>query len=113
MGLGVEGIQTTVTAVRVVPWIAAPPWRIPRLIRESGLRAVPVRVDDTAYGGAYGKPLDRGRQAAAEIGLALDDTYMAKAAAVALARRGPTLLWVTFNARAVAPDLATCDRPAP
>jgi len=113
IGLGVEGIRTTVTAVRVVPWIAAPPWRIPRLIRESGLRAVPVRVDDTAYGGAYGKPLDRGRQAAAEIGLALDDTYMAKAAAVALARRGPTLLWVTFNARALPPDLATCDRPAP
>jgi len=113
IGLGVEGIQTAVTAVRVVPWIATPPWRIPRLIRASGLRAVPVRVDDTAYGGAYGKPLDRGRQAAAEIGLPLDDTYMAKAAAVALAGRGPTLLWVTFNARAVAPDLATCDRPAP
>ena len=112
MGLGVAGIRTTVTAVRVVPWFAAPPWRIPRLIRAAGLPAVPVRVDHTAYGGAYGKPLDRGRQAVAEIGLALDDTYMAKAAAVAMALRGPTLLWVTFNARAVTPDLATCDRPA-
>jgi len=111
MGLGVAGIRTTVTAVRVVPWLAAPPWRIPRLIRAAGLPAVPVRVDHTAYGGAYGKPLDRGRQAVAEIGLPLDDTYMAKAAAVALALRGPTLLWVTFNARAVPPDLATCDRP--
>jgi D-cysteine desulfhydrase len=113
MGLGVEGIRTSVTAVRVVPWVAAPPWRIARLIRSAGLRAVPVRVDHSAYGGAYGKPLDRGRQAAREIGLPLDDTYMAKAAAVALAMRGPTLLWVTFNARAVTPDLATCDRPAP
>lgn len=112
MGLGVEGIRTTVTAVRVVPWVAAPPWRIHRLICSSGLRAVPVRVDHSAYGGAYGKPLDRGREAAAEIGLPLDDTYMAKAAAVALAMRGPTLLWVTFNARAMAPNLATCDRPA-
>jgi 1-aminocyclopropane-1-carboxylate deaminase/D-cysteine desulfhydrase-like pyridoxal-dependent ACC family enzyme len=112
MGLGVAGIRTTVTAVRVVPWIAAPPWRIPGLIRAAGLPAVPVRIDHTAYGGAYGKPLDRGRQAVAEIGLPLDDTYMAKAAAVALTLRGPTLLWVTFNARAVTPDLATCDRPA-
>jgi 1-aminocyclopropane-1-carboxylate deaminase/D-cysteine desulfhydrase-like pyridoxal-dependent ACC family enzyme len=112
MGLGVAGIRTTVTAVRVVPWIAAPPWRIPGLIRAAGLPAVPIRVDHTAYGGAYGKPLDKGRQAVAEIGLPLDDTYMAKAAAVALALRGPTLLWVTFNARAVPPDLATCDRPA-
>jgi 1-aminocyclopropane-1-carboxylate deaminase/D-cysteine desulfhydrase-like pyridoxal-dependent ACC family enzyme len=112
MGLGVAGIRTTVTAVRVVPWIAAPPWRIPGLIRAAGLPAVPVRIDHTAYGGAYGKPLDRGREAVAEIGLPLDDTYMAKAAAVALALRGPTLLWVTFNARAVTSDLATCDRPA-
>jgi D-cysteine desulfhydrase len=113
MGLGSAGIRTTVTAVRVVPWIAAPPWRIPGLIRAGGLPAVPVRVDHSAYGGAYGKPLERGRQAVAEIGLPLDDTYMAKAAAVALAIRGPALLWVTFNARAVASDLATCDRPAP
>jgi D-cysteine desulfhydrase len=112
MGLGSAGLRTTVTAVRVVPWIAAPSWRIPRLIRAAGLPAVPVRVDHTAYGGAYGKPLDRGREAVEEIGLPLDDTYMAKAAAVALAMRGPTLLWVTFNARAVTPDLATCDRPA-
>jgi 1-aminocyclopropane-1-carboxylate deaminase/D-cysteine desulfhydrase-like pyridoxal-dependent ACC family enzyme len=113
IGLGTEGIRTTVTAVRVVPWIATPPWRIPQLIRESGLRAVPVRVDHSAYGGAYGKPLARGRRAASEIGLPLDDTYMAKAAAVALAARGPTLLWVTFNAGALTSDLATCDRPAP
>jgi D-cysteine desulfhydrase len=113
MGLGVEGIRTTVTAVRVVPWIASPPWRIPSLIRAAGLPAVPIEIDHSAYGDGYGKPLDRGRQAAAEIGLALDDTYMAKAAAVALAGRGPTLLWVTFNASALASDLATCDRPAP
>lgn len=113
MGLGAEGIRTTVTAVRVVPWVAAPPWQIPRLIRATGLPAVPVRVDASAYGGAYGKPLERGRQAAREIGLPLDDTYMAKAAAVALAVRGPTLLWVTFNAGALTSDLATCDRPAP
>ena len=113
MGLGIEGIRTTVTAVRVVPWIASPPWRVPNLIRAAGFPAVPVRVDHSAYGGAYGKPLDRGREAASAIGLPLDDTYMAKAAAVALAMRGPTLLWVTFNARAAASDLATCDRPAP
>jgi D-cysteine desulfhydrase len=113
MGLGAEGIETTVTAVRVVPWIAAPPWRVRGLIRAMGRPAVPVRIDDAAYGGGYGKPLERGRQAAREIGLALDDTYMAKAAAVALAARGPALLWVTFNAGALTSDLATCDRPAP
>jgi D-cysteine desulfhydrase len=113
IGLGTEGVKTTVTAVRVVPWIATPPWRIPRLIKQTGLRAVPVRIDHTAYGGAYGKPLERGRQAAKAIGLALDDTYMTKAAAVALAMRGPALLWVTFNAGALPSDLATCDRPTP
>jgi D-cysteine desulfhydrase len=114
MGLGVAGTPTTVTAVRVVPWIAAPPWRIPRLIRAMRLPAVPVRVDASAYGGAYGRPLAAGRAATAATGLPLDDTYGAKACAVALAAtKGPVLLWVTFNARALAPDLPTCDRPAP
>jgi 1-aminocyclopropane-1-carboxylate deaminase/D-cysteine desulfhydrase-like pyridoxal-dependent ACC family enzyme len=111
IGLGMAGVRTTVTAVRVVPWIATPPWRLARLARPP---AVPVRIDHSAYGGAYGKPLAAGRAAAATIGLPLDDTYMAKACAVALAiKSGPVLLWVTFNARALAPDLAMCDRPAP
>jgi D-cysteine desulfhydrase len=115
MGLGVAGIRTTVTAVRVVPWIAAPPWKIPGLIRKMGLPAVPVRVDHTAYGGAYGKPLAAGQEAVRETGLPLDDTYGAKACAVAYAAatKRPVLLWVTFNARALTPDLPACDRLEP
>jgi D-cysteine desulfhydrase len=105
IGLYEGGIDTTVTAVRVVPWIAAPPWRIPQLVRMMGRRAVPVRVDHSAYGGAYGKPLVGGRLAIEETGLPLDDTYGAKACAVALfSKREPVLLWVTFNARALPSD---------
>jgi hypothetical protein len=100
-----ETVDTTVTAVRVVPWIAAPPWRIAQLVRMMGRRAVPVRVDHSAYGGAYGKPLAAGRRAIEATELPLDDTYGAKACAVALASaREPVLLWVTFNARALPPD---------
>ncbi len=114
MGLGVAGVKTSVTAVRVVPWVAAPPWRIPRLIRAMRLPAVPVHVDGTAYGGAYGRPLVAGRAAMEATGLPLDDTYGAKACAVALAAtKRPVLLWMTFNARALTPDLPSCDRPAP
>jgi hypothetical protein len=58
--------------------------------------------------------LAAGRAAAETLGVQFDDTYMAKACAVALAMTtGPVVLWVTFNARALASDLAACDRPAP
>jgi hypothetical protein len=60
------------------------------------------------YGGAYGRELALGRDAAArcrkEIGAALDATYSAKALAAALAitaeeSAGEMLFWLTFDGR--------------
>ncbi len=70
-------------------------------------RSERLSVDHAVYGGAFGRTLPTGtalaRDIAAERGLDLDETYGAKAmaAAVARARRehGPTLYWVTFDAR--------------
>jgi D-cysteine desulfhydrase len=113
LGFGIAGIATQVVAARVVPWLALPGRRIGRLIRatrallvrETGveaarLLAVQVRVDHSAYGGAYGRPL---RDTPVIDDLTLDATYSAKAAAVALglarSSAGPVLFWMTFDAR--------------
>jgi D-cysteine desulfhydrase len=130
LGLGIGGVPTTVVAARVAPRGVANALRVRmlidrtrRLIRRAGrvgmpLPAVPVAVDHSVYGGAYGRPLAVGasaaalfQRAAARAGLApitLDPTYGAKAAAVALAwatggerRSGDVLLWVTFDGRAL------------
>ncbi len=74
---------------------------VPRVLRPL------VQVAHHVYGGAYGRPLAAGHAAATTLrdaaGLTLDDTYGAKAAALALelAARGdgPVLLWVTFDGR--------------
>jgi len=125
-------------AARVAPLLVANVWRMQwmmertrRLIRtlcgaNTLLPAAPVVVDHTVYGGAYGRPLTAGVDAAARIQRAigdlggspatLDATYAAKAAAAALALgarregaeghggrgRAPdpcVLLWVTFDGR--------------
>jgi len=118
LGFGIAGIATTVVAARVVPWYAFPGRRIGRLIRETRallaretgvapdrLPAVPVRVDHSVHGGAYGRPLP---DVPGIAGLTLDDTYSAKAAALARrlsaqrladAAAGPVLFWMTFGAR--------------
>ena len=124
LGFGLAGLHTTVIAVRVVPRSAAPVWHLNRLIsttrallaRAGGPHAathpaVPVHVDHTHFGGAYGRPLAVSADARQVFGrmpgLILDDTYSAKAALTALdlAARAdaPTVLfWLTFDGRSLA-----------
>lgn len=120
LGLAIAGVDATVVAARVGPRpfagrtavldLAA---RTRRLLARATGGSVPrvprgrLRVVHHVYGGAYGRPLAAGDQAAATLhaaaGLTLDATYGAKAAAAALdlARRGEgeVMLWVTFDGR--------------
>jgi D-cysteine desulfhydrase len=120
LGLGIAGLDTRVVAVRVVPRIALAEWRIGRLIAAArrllvaragasatALPAVPVEIDHSRYGGAYGRPL---RGAVSMDGITLDATYSAKAATAAAAfgrtARGhdagrPVLFWLTFDGRSL------------
>jgi 1-aminocyclopropane-1-carboxylate deaminase/D-cysteine desulfhydrase-like pyridoxal-dependent ACC family enzyme len=69
-----------------------------------------IIVDRTQYGGAYGRPTSAGMDAARWLldaaGIAVDPTYSAKAFAAAMANAaneevpGPTLFWLTYDARA-------------
>ncbi|HJU64391.1 MAG TPA: hypothetical protein VJ596_01880, partial [Gemmatimonadaceae bacterium] len=71
-----------------------------------------LAIAHEVYGGAYGRVLPAGTEAAAHLhgafGARLDDTYSAKAlvAAVALARRERrrVLYWLTFDGRWMAAD---------
>jgi D-cysteine desulfhydrase len=146
IGLGLAGMQTVVVAARVAPRIVANPARVDWLVRRTlrlirrraadgpkPLRPAPIVVEHGVYGGAYGRPLAAGAQAAtlfraldsSRPTLAtppmLDATYSAKAAAAALAlatrRRGTArvLLWLTFDGRGidashVAPDACSQER---
>ncbi|HET7564632.1 MAG TPA: pyridoxal-phosphate dependent enzyme [Gemmatimonadaceae bacterium] len=120
LGLAIAGLDSTVVGARVGPRIAVNRARVLRLarstaryIRRSTGERVPsverdrMRVVHDVYGGAYGRPLARAREGAELLcqltGVRLDDTYSAKAftAALDVARRGdgPTLFWLTFDAR--------------
>jgi D-cysteine desulfhydrase len=109
LGLGIAGLSTRVIAVRVVPRLAFPSRRLHRLIAATrrfladrtgvsldSLRPVPVDLDHSAYGGAYGRPLP---DAVHLPGLTLDPTYGAKAATIAKKLREPALFWLTFDGR--------------
>jgi hypothetical protein len=91
--------------------------RAARLIEQSAGVRLPrpdparVVVDHGQYGGAYGRATAAGQRAARWLeittGIPLDTTYSAKALAAALAPTpgvadGPTLFWLTFDARALA-----------
>lgn len=121
VGLAVAELPTRVVAVRVVPRIIANRRRVVRLARAThallahlaGVTLPPLRLDrfvveDSAYGGAYGRETAAARDAASRLrasgGPPLDATYSAKAFAVALARaRGApderVLFWLTFDGR--------------
>jgi hypothetical protein len=68
-----------------------------------------VRIVHDVYGGAYGRALPAGDDAARRLegwrGIGLDATYSAKAFAAAIAvhrsSEGPTLFWLTFDGRAL------------
>jgi D-cysteine desulfhydrase len=128
-GLGIAGLATTVVGARVAPRIVVDSARVHLLIRrtlrliarmtraEEPLRAAPLVIDHTVYGGAYGRPLPAAASAATIVRAAydspalrtaapvLDATYSAKATAAALGilDRGPSgtrvMLWVTFDGR--------------
>lgn len=120
LGVAIAGLDTTVIGARVGPRLAVTRGRTlrlasatARLIERAAGVAVPrphpdrVVVDHAVYGGAYGRPLAAGAEAATLLresaGLALDATYSAKAAAAAIrvarSAEGPTLFWLTFDSR--------------
>ncbi|NUQ20087.1 MAG: pyridoxal-phosphate dependent enzyme [Gemmatimonadaceae bacterium] len=126
LGLAIAGVDATVLAVTVAPGIVANRRRVlavarrtARLIeRTAGVkvpRPEPARivVDREQYGGAYGRATEAGRAAAHWIestaGIPVDATYSAKALAAAMSptlaggtsRKGPSLFWLTFDARAL------------
>ena len=125
LGLAIAGMETTVCCAVVAPRIVANRRRVlsiagrcARFIERGTGTRVPrpdparVVVDRTQYGGGYGRPTTRGRDAARWLldaaGIAIDTTYSAKAFAAAMANAanegssggGPTLFWLTYDARA-------------
>lgn len=122
LGFALAGLETEVIAVQVVPRVVARAARVRHLARAtrrllervSGQQLgdaplTPFRVESAFYGGAYGRELPAGRDAAARFrtvhaGAMLDATYSAKACAAALARCDdrPTLFWLTYDSRVVA-----------
>jgi D-cysteine desulfhydrase len=119
LGLAMAGIETTIACVRVAPSIVANKAHVLRVARacarliESNTGAqVPrpdprrIVVEGGEYGGAYGRETTHGREAVewmrATHGISLDATYSAKALAAVLALPvdGPTLFWLTYDARA-------------
>lgn len=120
LGFAIAGIDVNIVGARVGPRFFVNRRRVlglarqtARLIERSTGEQLPVvdprrlRIAHHVYGGAYGRPLAAATEAAAMLentaGIHLDATYSAKAFAAALdeARiaRGPTLFWLTFDAR--------------
>jgi D-cysteine desulfhydrase len=123
LAFAIAGIPIVVVGARVVPWIVARGARVHRLAaataklieRVSDERVpVPTResvvVAHETYGGAYGRETTAGRTAASRLldaaAVTLDATYSAKAfgKAIELASEGPTLFWLTFDARSATGD---------
>lgn len=120
IGFALAGLDTQVVGVRVGPAMGVNRRRVMGLVARTRrwlLRTIGLRTPDPVsvqllhgyYGGAYGRPLPSGRDAAAALAertdVHLDDSYGAKAAAAALhlaaTAPGPTLLWVTSDAAAI------------
>ena len=118
LGLATAGFNIPIIGARVGPRMYVNLPKVRRTVRDvarliSGItgEAVPIpnnlRITHKVYGGAYGRPLAAGSAAADMLervsGIQLDATYSAKAfvAALDLARmkQGPTLFWLTFDAR--------------
>lgn len=119
LGFALAGLDTEVIGVQVVPRVVARPSRVRHLARATlrfvervtGQPAATVplgrfRVESAYYGGAYGRELPAGREAAARFravhaGAMLDATYSAKACAAAIAGCDdrPTLFWLTYDSR--------------
>jgi 1-aminocyclopropane-1-carboxylate deaminase/D-cysteine desulfhydrase-like pyridoxal-dependent ACC family enzyme len=112
LGFGLSGLNARVLGVRVVPRIIARAGRLRRM--SHGLQSryrltrpgehmgdkAAVTIVESAYGGAYGRPLPDAATATPN-GIRLDPTYSAKAFVVAdkSAREANTLFWLTFDSR--------------
>jgi D-cysteine desulfhydrase len=121
VGLSIARLSTRVVGVRVVPRSVANRWRVLGLARRTraliarladealpALDATRLEIEQTAYGGAYGRETAESRAAASALlmsgGPRLDGTYSGKAFGSALrrARRasdGGVLFWLTFDGR--------------
>ena len=123
LGLAIAGMDTTLCCAAVAPRIVANKRRVLSIARQCARfiergtgttlpRVDPARitVDRDYYGGAYGQATTGGNDAARWLldaaGIAIDATYSAKAFASAMAHAarehdaGPTLFWLTYDARA-------------
>ena len=120
LGLAIAGLPITVVGARVGPRlfvnrvaVLGLARRAASLIRSvsgeapAAIEASRLRIVHHVYGGAYGRPL-AGASSAANIlqtsaGIALDDTYSAKAWVAAgdelRNAKGTVLFWLTFDAR--------------
>ena len=124
LGLAIAELDIEIIGARVGPRLFANRRKVRRLVKgtaraitaATGEKLPRVRPENLSivhnvYGGAYGRTLAEGTQAAATLrdlsGIRLDATYSAKAFAAALeaARagpgeaKGPTLFWLTFDGR--------------
>lgn len=123
LGLALEELDVAVIGVQVTPAIVANRSRVQRLVARTARLIERVTHEQVrrpasrllgvargAYGGAYGRPVPSAERAAERLddaaGIRLDQTYTAKALAVALElardrrlRAGPTLFWNTFDSR--------------
>ena len=123
LGLAIAGMETTLWCAVVAPRIVANRRRVlslaaraARFIERGTGAAIPrldparIVIDRSQYGGAYGRATSQGKDAARWLldaaGIAIDATYSAKAFAAAMANvanqgtGGPTLFWLTYDARA-------------
>jgi 1-aminocyclopropane-1-carboxylate deaminase/D-cysteine desulfhydrase-like pyridoxal-dependent ACC family enzyme len=123
LGLAIAGMETTLSCAVVAPRVVANKWRVMSIARRCARfiematgaklpRPDPRRitVDPSQYGGAYGRGTSEGVEAArwmlGAAGIAIDTTYSSKACAAAMAHAaseesaGPTLFWLTYDARA-------------
>ncbi len=123
LGFAIAGLNATIVGVQVAPTIVANRIHVKQLVtqtarmieRMTGERLPRphthrLHLARDMYGGAYGRLVPRGVEAARQLertnGVLLDQTYSAKAFAVALAymreRRDdqqPVLFWNTFDGR--------------
>jgi D-cysteine desulfhydrase len=116
LGARIAGLRSRIVGVRVVPRLVGRAGRVvslanrtARLIEKLSGTTIPrlhhrdVEVDHSAFGGAYGRPLERAHDESGldALGITLDDTYSRKAFSVAARMRQRTLFWLTFDARLV------------
>lgn len=122
LGLAIAGLDIPIVGARVGSRMYVGRRRVQRIVRDTArvisslagealpaVRDENLRIVHNVYGGAYGRPLAAGIELAAMLetlsGIKLDDTYSAKAFAAAVdaarAAEGPTLFWLTFDAKAV------------